>query len=158
MAIIHPDEAAAVIPVLGNVIAQDIVVYVQRCGSRVLIGQRAILSRKPPPKQPGLLHLARSKQLINIAKPSLLDLTQNTIPSAPPPLHLAPPLLSTPLCLSDSRSTFCGHVQAAHPPRVHSRRPFFRLPECPGSSFNSTQHNSPAAAHMAKTRLRDRDW
>lgn len=99
-----------------------------------------------------------SKQLINIAKPSLLDLTKPPSPSAPPPSHLAPPLLSTPLRPSDSRSTFCGHVQAAHPPRVHSRRPFFRLPECPGSSFNSTQHNSHSAAHMAKTGLRDRDW
>lgn len=63
---------------------------------------------------------------------------------------------SSPPLPSDSRSsTFCGHVQAAHPPRVHPRRPFFRLPECPGSSLNSTQHNPSSAAHMAKTWLRD---
>lgn len=119
--------------------------------------QRSLARRrvkpKPSPTQPAwtssmqqAAHQHQRAQSSNLTHPP---------PSAPPPpIHCAAAPLH-PSTSSDSRSTHSGHVQAAHSPRVHSRRPFFRLPECPGSPFNSTQHSSSAAAHMAKTRLRD---
>lgn len=111
------------------------------------------LSRSLLRRSPDILRLQASTSSSSTSEP-VKSFDISPIPSPPPPSHIAPPLLSTPSTLPTFVLHYCGHVQAARYPRVHSRRPFFRLPDCPGSSFNSTQHNSSAAAHMAKTRLR----